>query len=129
MNETTDMPLAVFSGPWIFKDTGQSFSGADLDAAAYAVYRDRITALEAEVARLREELRQADEANQRALEAATHKDCQIAKDAGTVYAAIPPLPVTAETAEAATSALVEFCNLFSVFIEFDAAMRGDGGEG
>lgn len=45
MNETTDMPLAVFSGPWIFKDTGQSFSGADLDAAAYAVYRDRITAL------------------------------------------------------------------------------------
>lgn len=33
-------PLKVFSkGPWIFRETGQEFSGADLDEAAFAEYR------------------------------------------------------------------------------------------
>ena len=37
-----DAPLSVFSkGPWTFKETGQSFSGAELDEAAFVAYRDR----------------------------------------------------------------------------------------
>lgn len=37
-----DAPLPVFSkGPWTFKETGQSFSGAELDEAAFVAYRDR----------------------------------------------------------------------------------------
>ncbi|MPS30539.1 MAG: hypothetical protein E2576_14505 [Alcaligenaceae bacterium] len=34
-------PLEVFSkGPWLFLETGQGFTGADLDAAAFVAYRD-----------------------------------------------------------------------------------------
>jgi hypothetical protein len=33
-------PCAVFDhGPWLFEETGQRFTGADLDAAAFSVYR------------------------------------------------------------------------------------------
>ncbi len=33
-------PLKVFSeGPWVFRETGQEFSGTDLDEAAFAEYR------------------------------------------------------------------------------------------
>jgi len=33
-------PLKVFSeGPWVFRETGQEFSGADLDEAAFVEYR------------------------------------------------------------------------------------------
>lgn len=40
--ELPDAPLPVFSkGPWTFKETGQSFSGAELDEAAFVAYRDR----------------------------------------------------------------------------------------
>lgn len=42
------VPLSVFSeGLWVFRETGQEFSGKDLDAAAaaaYAVYRDALAA-------------------------------------------------------------------------------------
>jgi len=35
-------PLKVFSkGPWTFRETGQDFSGADLDEAAFVAYRER----------------------------------------------------------------------------------------
>lgn len=35
-----ERPLEVFShGPWTFEETGQSFTGAELDEAAFAVYR------------------------------------------------------------------------------------------
>lgn len=34
------IPLKVFSeGPWVFGETGQQFSGADLDGAAFAAYQ------------------------------------------------------------------------------------------
>jgi len=37
-----DAPLSVFSkGHWTFKETGQNFSGAELDEAAFVAYRDR----------------------------------------------------------------------------------------
>lgn len=37
-----DAPLSVFSkGPWTFKETGQNFSGAELDEAAFVAYHDR----------------------------------------------------------------------------------------
>ena len=37
-----DAPLSVFSkGPWGFKETGQDFSGAELDEAAFVAYRER----------------------------------------------------------------------------------------
>jgi hypothetical protein len=40
--ELPDAPLPVFSkGPWTFKETGQNFSGAELDEAAFVAYRDR----------------------------------------------------------------------------------------
>lgn len=40
--ELPDAPLSVFSkGPWTFKETGQNFSGAELDEAAFVAYRDR----------------------------------------------------------------------------------------
>jgi len=40
--EMPDAPLPVFSkGPWTFKETGQNFSGAELDEAAFVAYRDR----------------------------------------------------------------------------------------
>ena len=36
-----DAPLSVFSkGPWVFKETGQDFSGAELDEAAFVAYRE-----------------------------------------------------------------------------------------
>ena len=40
-----DMPLQIFdNGPWIWKETGESFTGTDLDAAAFAKYRDLLAA-------------------------------------------------------------------------------------
>lgn len=37
-------PIPVFShGPWLFQETGQSFTGAELDAACFAKYRAAIT--------------------------------------------------------------------------------------
>lgn len=36
-----DGPLGVFAdGPWTYGETGQTFTGADLDGAVYAAYRD-----------------------------------------------------------------------------------------
>jgi hypothetical protein len=38
-------PLDVFdAGPWIWKETGQEFTGAELNAAAFAKYRDAYAA-------------------------------------------------------------------------------------
>jgi len=38
-------PLDVFdAGPWIWKETGQEFAGAELNAAAFAKYRDAYAA-------------------------------------------------------------------------------------
>lgn len=38
-------PIPVFShGPWLFQETGQSFTGAELDAACFAKYRAAIEA-------------------------------------------------------------------------------------
>lgn len=35
-----DVPLKIFShGPWIFKETGQEFTGSELDAEAFVKYR------------------------------------------------------------------------------------------
>lgn len=43
-SQSAGEPVAIFSkGPWLFRETGQEFSGADLDAAAFAAYRDRLT--------------------------------------------------------------------------------------
>ncbi len=53
-------PLKVFSkGPWTFRETGQDFSGADLDEAAFVAYRERasrgqaLSAAQAELAAMR----------------------------------------------------------------------------
>lgn len=38
-------PLSVFDkGPWIWKETGESFTGAQLDEAAFVKYRDAMLA-------------------------------------------------------------------------------------
>lgn len=87
-----------------------------------------VDALLAEVERLK------GDANFWTLEAAKHvqratsaEAAAMADGINAVYTAIPSLPITPDTMEAATDAFILFCHTFNDRIEVDAA-RASGGE-